>query len=245
MFSFFHRNSYLQDSIPNGYVDIHSHLLPGIDDGAKTIQHTNSLLSGLTDIGFSKFITTPHIMNNVYENSYDSIHKVHQKTMVQLSELNVRPQLQPAAEYMLDDNFLNLLHAGPMLTLDNKHILIEMSYLSAPIQLFEIIFEIQVAGYTPVLAHPERYAFYHSNFSPYHKLKNVGCKFQINLLSLVGYYGEDVASAATKLLRGGLIDFAGSDVHHQMHLNSFKKKIAKKNIAPLKEAMLHNEIFNF
>lgn len=245
MFTFFQRNNYLRDSIPSGYVDIHSHLLPGIDDGAQTIDHTKSLIVGLREIGFSMFITTPHIMNNVYENTYSSIRDVHHITLQELKDKDVEVKLKAAAEYMLDDNFINLLHGGPMLTIDGKHILVEMSYLSAPLQLFEILFDIQVAGYIPVLAHPERYSFYHSNLAHYQKLKNVGCKFQINLLSLVGYYGAEVTAAAEKLLQNGLIDFAGSDVHHQKHLNSFSKKISKKNIAPLREAMLNNGILNF
>lgn len=240
LFTFFQKNTYLRDIVPAGYVDIHSHLLPGIDDGAKTIDQTELLLKGMVEIGFSQFITTPHIMHNVYENSFDSITQKHLETV---NALNVHPRLFAAAEYMMDDNFLWHVKSGKMLTLDGKHIIVEMSYLNAPLHLFEIIFEIQLAGFVPVLAHPERYAFYHTDFSQYQKLKNSGCKFQVNLLSSVGYYGAGVAEAASKLLQKGLIDYAGSDVHHEKHLNAFGSKVAKKNIAPLKEAMHNNQVF--
>ena len=243
MFSFFQKNSYLRDIVPPNYIDIHSHLLPGIDDGAQTLEQSYDLINGLTEIGFSQIITTPHIMHNVYENSFESINKTHNQTLIDLKNIGVEPKLKAAAEYMLDDNFLHLLHSGKMLTLGDKHILIEMSYLSAPLQLFEIIFDIQVAGYVPILAHPERYNFYHGNFSQYQKLKNAGCKFQVNLLSSIGYYGTAVNEAASKLLQSGMIDFAGSDVHHEKHLNSFQKKVNIKNIAPLKEAMSNNNLF--
>lgn len=243
MFTFFQKNVYLQDLIPPEYVDIHSHLLPGIDDGAQEFEDSRLLFNGLSALGFTEFITTPHIMHNVYENTYDSINEVHQKTVTDLAQTGFNLPIRAAAEYMIDDNFPSIIKSGSVRTLGGKYILVEMSYLNPPIQLFEIIFDIQVAGYIPVLAHPERYNFYHSNFSQYQKLKNAGCKFQINLLSTVGYYGVNVSNAASSLLRSGMIDFAGSDVHHQKHLSSFANKLAQKNSVPLQEAMLQNKIF--
>lgn len=243
MFTFFHKNVYLQDLIPSNYIDIHSHLLPGIDDGAQKFEDTTLLFKGLSDLGFSEFITTPHIMHNVYNNTFDSITEVHQKTVLDLSDNGFNLPIRAAAEYMLDDNFGSILKSGSVLTLGGKYVLIEMSYLNPPLQLFEIIFDIQVAGYTPVLAHPERYNFYHSNFGQYQKLKNAGCKFQVNLLSTVGYYGANVQKAASTLLQDGMIDFTGSDVHHQKHLAAFSDKLSHRNADPLKEAMSRNVVF--
>ena len=243
MFSFFQKNVYLQDLIPPEYVDIHSHLLPGIDDGAQKFEDTTLLLKGLADIGFSEFVTTPHIMHNVYENTFKSVTELHKKTVEDLAGVQFNAPFRAAAEYMLDDNFMTHLHSGSLLTLADKYVLIEMSYLNPPLQLFDIIFDIQVAGYIPVLAHPERYNFYHTNFGQYQKLKNAGCKFQVNLLSTVGYYGSNVMQAASKLLHAGLIDFTGSDVHHEKHLNAFAQKLSVKNSEPLKEAMKNNHLF--
>lgn len=118
-----------------------------------------------------------------------------------------------------------------------------MSYLNAPINLFDILFDLQVAGYTPILAHPERYLFYHQQFDSYKKLKNAGCKFQLNLLSTVGYYGKEVKNVADQLLKEGLIDFVGSDVHHNKHLNAFQSKIEIKNTDALKNAIRNNDYF--
>ena len=102
----------------------------------------------------------------------------------------------------------------------------------------------QVAGYKPVLAHPERYSYYHKNFNEYLKLKNAGCLFQLNLLSTVGYYGEEVFEAGKKLLNKGLIDFVGSDVHHKNHIDWFDKKVLLKDLTPFKESIMANQFFS-
>ena len=118
-----------------------------------------------------------------------------------------------------------------------------MSYLNPPIQLYSIIFELQVAGYIPVLAHPERYTFYHNNLNEYKKLINAGCLFQLNLLSVVGYYGAGIASIADYLLKNGLYNFVGSDVHHNNHIAAFEKKIVIKDPKPLREIINNNQFF--
>ena len=130
-----------------------------------------------------------------------------------------------------------------LLTLKEKHILVEISYLSPPLQLYDIIFELQLSGYKPIFAHPERYLFYHNNFSEYEKLKKAGCLFQLNLLSTVGYYGSNVAKIAGLLLEKGYIDFVGSDVHHQNHINAFTQKVTIKNLKPLEEVISNNLFF--
>ena len=120
-----------------------------------------------------------------------------------------------------------------------------MSYINPPIQLYEIIFELQISGYRPVLAHPERYSFYHSRLSEYRKLKDAGCLFQLNLLSTVGYYGMGPYKTAMHLLKHGMIDFTGSDVHHQKHVDSFSKKVEMKDLKPLTNAIANNQFFRF
>lgn len=233
----------LKDLIPDNYVDIHSHLLPGIDDGAQTFEDTLFLISELKKMGFSKCITTPHIFSGIWDNTKEGIQATEVKTVADLKENKIIIPIQAASEYLMNDHFVSLFKKGEILTLKDNYVLVEMSYLNPPIQLYEIIFDLQVAGYKPVLAHPERYAFYHGNFNEYVKLKNAGCLFQINLLSTVGYYGKEVAETAKKLLKAGLIDFTGSDVHHKKHIESFDKKIIIKDLQPLKEAILNNQFF--
>ena len=240
MFHFLKKNVLLKELIPANYVDIHSHLLPGIDDGAVTIDDTILLLTELKKLGVTQSITTPHIHSNVWKNTKESIEQKYLQTVVNLDE---QVPLRFAAEYMIDPNFEKLFQNDSLLTLKDNYVLIEISYINAPIQLYDILFELQIAGYKPVLAHPERYPYYYSNLQAYTKLKNAGCLFQLNLLSTVGYYGVDVAKSCELLLKKGLIDFVGSDVHHNKHIESFSNKILLKDLQPLKTAIENNQFF--
>jgi protein-tyrosine phosphatase len=245
LLSLFKNRPYLKDLIPDNHTDIHSHLLPGIDDGAKSIEDTVFLVTELTKIGMSRFITTPHVMNNVWNNTKPGIEAKLQQTVGELKAKNVNYTINAAAEYLLEDNFVKLFQSEKLLTLKDEYVLVEMSYINPPIQLYQILFELQLEGYKPILAHPERYGFYHNNFEEYNKLRNAGCLFQLNLLSTVGYYGLAAAKVAETLLKKGLIDFTGSDVHHQNHIKAFSKKIIIKESAALKAALKNNQLFDF
>jgi tyrosine-protein phosphatase YwqE len=152
-------------------------------------------------------------------------------------------QLKLAAEYMLDSNFNTLLKNEKLLTLKDSYLLIEMSYLNAPLNLYETLFAIQIAGYKPILAHPERYAFYHNNYAEYIKLKEAGCLFQLNLLSLTNYYGKEVTTIAKKLLKDNLIDFVGTDTHHDRHLNHLERINSTAILKQLTPILKNNEVF--
>lgn len=243
MLTFFKPKVFLRDLIPNNFVDIHSHLLPGIDDGAKSIEDSIFLIQELQKIGFDQFITTPHIMKSVWDNNNISINEALGSTQKKLNSINLDIPIRAAAEYLIDSNFQELIHKEPLLVLKDKYVLVEISYINPPLQLYDILFELQVAGYKPILAHPERYLFYHNNFEEYKKLKKTGCLFQLNLLSTIGYYGIEVAKIAQKLLKLDMIDFVGSDVHHKNHLNGFSKKLISKDGLPLKEAIDRNQFF--
>lgn len=243
MLSFLKSKPVLKDLILDNYVDIHSHILFGIDDGAKTIEDSKFLMQSMLDMGFSQCITTPHTIEHVWDNTKESILEKQREVRELSPDLSQKLQLRAASEYMMNDSFVKLFQSEPLLTLKDKYVLVEMSYLSPPIQLFDILFQLQLAGYTPVLAHPERYSFFHHNFSEYKKLKKAGCLFQLNLLSTMGYYGPDVTIAAEKLLKKGMIDFTGSDAHHKMHIDAFTKKIRIKDFLPVTEAMKNNSVF--
>lgn len=247
MFHFFKKTKpFLRDFIPDNYIDIHSHLLPGIDDGAATIEDTTKLISGLEEIGFKKFITTPHTMGEVWNNTSSGINEKLALTVAELKIPNIANRLKAASEYMIDAEFWELFKKEPLLTLKDNFVLVEMSYLNPPIQLYDVLFELQVAQYRPILAHPERYNFYHElSLSHYKKLKKAGCLFQMNMLSSTGYYGERVAKTADLLLKNGLIDFVGSDVHHTRHLEYMHKKIVLKNHEYLTPIFQNNSFFNF
>lgn len=235
----------LADLIPDGYVDIHSHLLPGIDDGAKDEEDSLFLINALKGYGFSQFITTPHVLTGVWNNTKSGILSKEASTKELLEKAAVQNPFKAAAEYLIDDTFQRLIQAEELLTIKDNYVLVEMSYLNAPMQLYDVIFEIQIAGYKPVLAHPERYMFYHFKFAEYEKLKRAGCLFQINLLSVTGYYGKPVLDAAKKLLDNNMIDFTGSDAHHVRHVEAFKNPVLLKQQENLVKALNNNSLFSY
>ncbi|WP_304198604.1 tyrosine-protein phosphatase [Flavobacterium alvei] len=243
MFTIFQSKPILKDIIPDNYIDIHSHILPGIDDGAKTLGDSLQLIQALQGFGASKLITTPHVIQHFWENSSQNIKEKEAETNLELKKNNLSIPFRAAAEYMMDENFVKLFQSEKLLTLKDNYVLVEMSYINPPIQLYSILFDLQVAGYIPVLAHPERYNFFHKNFEEYNKLINAGCLLQLNLLSVVGYYGESITEIAIKLLKKGMYSFVGSDAHHNNHIASFDKKVKIKDLAPLKEVIAHNEFF--
>ena len=243
MFTFFKSKPVLKDLIPGDHIDIHSHLLPGIDDGAKTFDDTLRLTRALQKIGVSEFITTPHIIQHVWDNTHEQILENKSITVTELEKNTITVPFHAAAEYLMDDQFVQLFQSRNLLTLKDNHVLVEMSYINPPIQLYTILFDLQVAGYIPVLAHPERYLFYHNNFNEYHKLKRAGCLFQLNLLAVVGYYGAGIAKVAEELLQKGMYSYVGSDVHHDKHIEAFSQKISLKNTTPLQEIIANNQFF--
>jgi tyrosine-protein phosphatase YwqE len=243
MLSLFKSKQILKDIIPDNYIDIHSHLLPGIDDGAKTLEDSLRLTKTLQGLGTSQFITTPHIIHHFWENSRETIQVTEEMTRNEFTKNKLSIPFRAAAEYMMDDYFVKLFQSEKLLTLKDNYVLVEMSYINPPIQLYSILFELQVAGYIPVLAHPERYVFFHNNFEEYKKLINAGCLLQLNLLAVVGYYGEGIAKIAEKLLSKGMYSFVGSDAHHDNHLAAFNQKIRYKDTNALKEVIANNQFF--
>jgi protein-tyrosine phosphatase len=243
LFFFTKNKPVLKDLIPDNHIDIHSHLLPGIDDGASVFTDTLELVKALQGFGVTEFVTTPHTMHHVWDNTKEGIISNKEQVSLELKKNGIQAAFRAASEYMMDDQFVKLFQAGELLALKENYVLVEMSYLNPPMQLYNILFDLQVAGYIPILAHPERYTFYHNNFDEYLKLKRVGCLFQLNLLAVVGYYGEGVTKVAEQLLQKGMYDFVGSDVHHNKHIAAFDAKVKLKEVSVLKEVILNNQFF--
>ena len=229
----------------NDFVDIHSHLLPGIDDGAKNLADTIALILKMASYGIKNFITTPHVLGSVYPNSTAVIRQKLAEVQQELKRREINDiSIRAAAEYMLDEQFSELLKKEDILVLKDNFILVEMSYFNAPINLYEMLFEIQLKGYKPILAHPERYGFYHTNFESYYKLKKAGCLFQLNLLSLTEHYGKGVQKVTKKLLKENLYDFVGTDAHHQGHLELLQEIGTQKNLKKIKPLLENNKKFS-
>jgi len=240
IFNLFKAKPTLEELIPNGFVDIHSHILPGIDDGPRNFQESKKLILEIEKLGFSKIIATPHVYPGLYNNTNKSI----QKVFHQLNEdLNTNVKISYAAEYMLEKDLFSSAKLKNLLCLKDKMVLVEMSYISKPTKLYDIIFELKVNDFIPVLAHPERYLFLNNNFNEYKRLKKFGCKFQFNLLSAVGYYGKEVVVILEKLLKNGMIDFAGSDIHNINHINRFAGKLVIKNFKMIEQILDDNKYF--
>ncbi|WEK19709.1 MAG: histidinol phosphatase [Candidatus Pedobacter colombiensis] len=200
-------------------VDVHNHLLPGIDDGAIDIVQSISFIKALNELGFHKFICTPHIFTELYPNTTETITQALMDVKAALAKTELNVEVNAAAEYMVDETFKLTKN---LLCLPGQHILIEMSYLSEMPQIEQVIFDLQLAGFKVILAHPERYFFYHKKPERYERLKDMGVLFQLNLLALSGYYGPEVKLAAGYLLKKHYYDFAGTDLHHQKHLKALQ-----------------------
>lgn len=201
--------------------DIHSHILPGIDDGAPDMETSLKLIQGLYDLGVRRSIATPHIIGDLYRNTPATINAALEKTKIACRAAGINVDLSAAAEYMLDDHFMELLRKKePLLTLYKNLLLVEIPYTAPPYDLDEMLFSIITEGYQPVLAHPERYFFYHNNMKEYARLKEIGFLLQVNLLSLTGYYGKGAMRAAIYILENGLAELVGTDMHHRRHLGA-------------------------
>ncbi len=241
IFDLFKSEPKLKELIPKDYVDIHSHILPGIDDGAKNVKESIKLISKLKELNFSKIICTPHTYPNVYNNTNQTILSSFNTLR---KELNTDIKVDYASEYMLDDNLLERAQNKNLLTIKANYVLVEMSYISAPANLFEIIFHLQMNGYIPVLAHPERYIFLINSIKILERLKDIGVKFQLNLLSCTGYYGKNIMQFSDKILKLNFIDFVGSDIHNLNHINQIsKRKVKIKEIKKLEAAISKNIFF--
>lgn len=212
-------------------VDIHSHLLPGLDDGVKSVEESIYILRIMRDFGYKKVITTPHIMSDSYPNTPESILIKLEEVREAIIEHNIDIELEAAAEYYLDEKFLErITNSERLLTIGNNYLLFETSFLNKPFFLEEVIFKMNANGYQPVLAHPERYGYLQSNMKLVKKLKDMNLLFQLNLLSLTNYYSSEVRNFARELLKMDFIDFIGSDCHNALQANEILDKVTKKTV---------------
>lgn len=201
--------------------DIHSHLVPGIDDGVKETDTSLTFIEQLEEMGIRRIITTPHIIMDQYPNSRESITPPFTEVKQLIGEKGSDIQFSFAAEYYMDEQFAELMKS-PLLTLHDQLVLVEMSFMQAPMQLHQWLFDLKSRGYEPVLAHPERYLHYHNNYKQYEQLKEWGCLFQVNLLSLTSYYGKHIQKVAERLVEDKLIDVIGTDLHHTRHMQAIQ-----------------------
>lgn len=209
MFSLFSRKkNILQTNLLDGMTDVHCHLLPGVDDGVQREEEAVNSFQALSEMGVQRFYLTPHIMEEMSQNSRTYLKERFDAFKRKLPE---GIEVKLAAEYMLDIAFSTHLKEG-LLTMGDKHVLVETSYLSPPPDMQSMLYELIVTGYTPIIAHPERYLY--MKRATYSELKEKGCKLQLNLLSLSGFYGGPAYENSVYLLKNNLYDYVGSDFHN-------------------------------
>jgi len=222
--------------------DMHSHLIPGIDDGSPDMETSLRLIRGMMDLGYKKLITTPHIMWDMYKNDRATILEKLELLRAAVKETGLEVEINAAAEYFLDDYVAELIKNNePLLTISGNMVLVEFSMAHASMSLKDILFELQMHNYQPVLAHPERYIYLEHNKEFYEELKDIGCLFQLNLLSLGNYYGKSVNELAQYLIKKNYYDLIGTDLHHFRHLDSLHSPAL---ISPLKKLLDSGNIRN-
>ncbi|WP_199118646.1 tyrosine-protein phosphatase [Pedobacter sp. ASV28] len=221
--------------------DMHSHIIPNIDDGATNLEASLAMARRFVGLGFRKVIATPHIMADFYRNTPDKIYKGLEILREGLLQEQIPLEVEAAAEYYYDETFINKLAKKEVLSFGNRYLLFELSYINQPPHLLDILFRIQDAGYYPVLAHPERYPYYHGSIENYQQIKEYGCLLQLNTISLTGYYGKSCKHAAENIVDKNLVNFIGSDMHHIRHAQALKDSL---HLDRVKRLVQHSQLNN-
>lgn len=224
-------------------VDMHSHLLPGLDDGAPTMDHTIGMLRKFEALGYRKLIMTPHVMPGVYNNSSEIILSKLEEVRKVSRDLGLNLLLEASAEYFFDETLFERIRNKDLLPFHGNHILFEFSFRNQPPQIEELIFQLKSAGYQPVLAHFERYLYFHPSIEAAKSLRERGCLIQVNLNSFTGHYGPEVKSQALKLLKAGVIDLLGSDCHRIQHLETLERALKDPVFHQLADLKVKNSQF--
>jgi len=232
------RNPQLEEALSFAPIvaDMHSHLLPGIDDGSTDLENSIELISALQSMGYKKLITTPHIFWDMYKNTTAIIREKQAIVQAELKLRGIDVQLEAAAEYYVDEHFEELIAKDDILSFGDKYVLFEVSFDTEQINYKRAVFNLQLNGYKPILAHPERYEYWHSNFSKYEDVADRGILIQINTNCLTGHYGPGMKRIAERLIEADMVYFIGTATHHVGHLNLLeamrRSPLLKKLVEP-------------
>lgn len=237
--------SLFQQQVSNPFagigVDMHAHVLPGLDDGADTLEQSLEMVAAFMRLGYRKLILTPHIMGDFYKNNPGNIRQQLSLLQAAVARQGWQIELACAAEYYLDEWFLDKVKSPePLLTFGDQYLLFETSYINEPLNFREAVFTLKSAGYKPVLAHPERYTYLYGRFEDLVSIRDSGVLFQLNLNSLTGYYSEGARRVAEKLVDQKMVDFVGTDAHHHRHLHTLTKTAATAYFKKVLDLPLQN-----
>lgn len=222
--------------------DMHSHFLPGVDDGARTMDESLAMLRKMQEFGYQKCILTPHIKMDMYPNSEADLQLRFLELTQAMDTAGLTIRVELAAEYYLDDHFLNRLENTPLLSFGpQRYVLVEFSFVNAPVFELETFQRIIDKGYTPILAHFERYVYFHGSIASAETFRAMGVNIQLNLNSLTGHYGPDVKKQAERMLDQFTVDFVGTDAHRMDHLVLLENHLNVPHLKLLNERLLKNQ----
>ncbi|MBW9173585.1 exopolysaccharide biosynthesis protein [Clostridium estertheticum] len=195
-------------------IDIHSHILPGIDDGSKDMEMSIKMLKIAEGKGTKTIVATPHYIRGRYENHYEKIFDLHQEVKLAAKNAGLRIEVLLGQEVMLDKYALNLCKEKKIRGINGtRYMLVEFPMDKLPKDALDLIYELRVLGIKPIIAHPERYEYIIESLPAINDFINEGCLFQINAGSLQGLFGKQVQKCAKLLVKEGLVNFIASDAH--------------------------------
>jgi len=221
---------------------MHSHVLPGIDDGAQNPHESVVLIRKMMDLGIKKIIATPHIMVDYYRNNAETINGALAILKDELEKQQIDIVVEAAAEHYFDETFESLIDDSKLMTMGANYVLFELSFIAKPPNLTEVIQKLLTKRYKPILAHPERYSY--MSLDDFQKMHQWGVNLQMNTISLTGYYGKEAKKLAEGMIDAQIVDFISSDMHNLRHAEALKNALKMPYLEkilfdyPLKNTML-------
>ena len=228
MFNIFQRKS-KKDAKLFYTTDVHSHILPGVDHGSQSVEESLEMLQAQLDMGISHVMCTSHVTAETFENTPESLTAAYEELKNAIAREGLPINIYVSAEYRIDEYWTQEYEAGHLLPLPGNHVLLENSFAQELIGIDNMMFDLQVKGYRPILAHHERYRYYNDRRDRYKTLHNASVKFQINILSLAGYFGKGARERALWLIQNNLCDMLGSDMHNMEHAQIIMDYIGSKD----------------
>lgn len=244
LFNIFSKNEPIQLPFTT---DIHCHILPGVDDGSPDVETSVSLVERMQNWGIKRIIATPHVTEATFENTPDILDPALQQLQGELTRRGNDIPVTRSSENRIDDFFRELLDKGMIRTLPNDYLLVECSFIQEPWQLDQFLYDLKIKGFRPIIAHPERYFYYHGqNNHRYTQLHDAGTLFQINVLSLAGAYGKIERKVAEELIELGYVDFLGTDLHNHRHADIIDRYLttsdARRHARALEGRILNDKV---
>lgn len=244
MFNFFKKSS---EPISVWFsTDVHCHIVPGVDDGSPDADTSSRLVAAMYEMGIRHIVATPHVTQSTFENDASTLAEPVQRLKDVLKRDGVSVRIDQSAEYRIDELLQKHIEQGDLMPFPDNYLLIENSFIQEPWNLEQLVFDLQVRGFKPILAHPERYLYYHARGNRYEELHR-NLLFQINLLSLAGYYGKQEKKMAESLAKAGMVDFVGTDLHGWRHVECLREYLASSDARHHRDLLaskIRNSVFD-